>query len=264
MRKIVLLFIFFLLLFPLKVFSYEDVVFIHDDSSLLKEDTFIYLEETSYFLKDNLDLEYYLFTVSNLNGISIEKYALQLFDEFNISNRSIIILYAKSEREIHVHVGSELSSVISNDTIQKHIDNFFIPFLKYGEYDQGLKNGYNSFYKLICNSYHLDIDNIIVYNSLDFKYKYKAIILLFIYWICTLFAYVFCSFFKNKFLTKKNNLTMSLIFLVSLFVNIYLFILVYSIEKKYLYVLLFLELLSILSALYIPASNLKNNKKKKK
>ena len=264
MRKIILCFIFFIFFLPINCFSVNDVTYIHDEGKFLKNDTYQYLEETSHFLKENLDIDYYLFTVPNLGNISIEDYANNLFNEYHISSKSIIIIYAKLEKQIHIHVGLELSTLISNKVIDKHINSFFLPFLKYEEYDQGLKNGYNSFYKLICEAYHLDGDKIEVYDSLDFKYKYKGIILLFIYWICTIFAYIFCSFFKKRFSSKKINLTMIFIFVVILITNIWLFNIAYSIEKKNLYILLFLELISIMSALYIPSGNFKRKNKKRK
>lgn len=262
MRKIIFCFIFFIFFLPITVFSVNDVTYIHDEVKFLKDDTYQYLEEASHFLKDNLDIEYYLFTVPNLGNISIDDFANNLFDEYHISSQSIVIIYAKLEKQVHIHVGSELSTLISNKIIDKHINSYFLPFLKYEEYDQGLKNGYNSFYKLICESYHLNGDKIEVYDSLDFKFKYKGIILLLIYWICTIFAYIFCSFFKKRFSSKNINLTMILIFIGALIINIWLFNLAYSIEKKNLYVLLFLELISIMSALYMPSKKNINKKKK--
>ena len=57
---------------------------------------------------------------------------------------------------------------------------------------------------------------------------------------------------------------MIFIFVVILIINIWLFNIAYSIEKKNLYVLLFLELISIMSALYIPSGNFKRKNKKRK
>jgi len=263
MRKIIICFFSFIFFLPINCFSINKVTYIYDEANFLKNDTYQYLEEASHFLKDTLDIEYYLFTVPSLDNVSINDYGNNLFDEYHISSQSIVIIYAKLEKQVHIHVGSSLSKLISNKIIDNHINSYFLPFLKYEEYDRGLKNGYNSFYKLILESYHLDGDKIEVYDSLDFKLKYKGIILLLIYWICTIFAYIFCNFFKKRFLSKKINLTMIFIFVVILITNIWLFNIAYSIEKKNLYILLFLELISIMSALYIPSGNLKKNKKRK-
>ena len=70
--------------------------------------------------------------------------------------------------------------------------------------------------------------------------------------------------FKKRFSSKKINLTMILIFIGVLIINIWLFNMAYSIEKKNLYVLLFLELISIMSALYMPSGNFKRKNKKRK
>ena len=260
MRKIIICFIVFIFFLPINCFSINDDTYIHDEANLLKNDTYQYLEEASHFLKDNLDIEYYLFTVPNLGNISIEDYANNLFDKYHISSQSVIIIYAKLEKQVHVHVGTDLSMLITNKIIDNHINSYFLPFLKYEEYDQGLKNGYNSFYKLILESYHLDGDKIEVYDSLDFKLKYKGIILLLIYWICTIFAYIFCNFFKRRFFSKKIDFNMILIFIGVLIINIWLFNIAYSIEKKNLYVLLFLELVSIMSALYMPLDKMKKRR----
>lgn len=263
MKNIILCFIFFLIILPANVFSISEGTYIHDESNFLNNDTYQYLEEASHFLKNTLDIEYYLFTIPSLDNMPIEYYVNNLCYEYNISNQSIIIVYSKFEKEIHIHVGSDLSTLINNKIIDKHINSYFLPFLKYEEYDKGLKNGYNSFYKLICDAYHIDSDKIDVYDSLDFKFKYKSIILLLIYWICSIFAYIFCSFFKNRFSSKKMNLTMILIFIFILIINIWLFNMAYSIEKRNLYILLFLELVSIISALYIPSEKIKIKNKKR-
>ena len=260
MKNIALFLFFFLIFLPVNVFSINDSTFIHDESNFLKNETYQYLEESSHFLKDTLDIEYYLFTIPSLDNMPIEYYANNLCYEYDISNQSIIIVYSKFEKQIHIRVGSDLSTLINNKTIDKHIKSYFLPFLKYEEYDQGLKNGYNSFYKLICDAYQLDSDKIDVYDSLDFKFRYKGIILLLIYWICSLFAYIFCSFFKSRISSKKVSFIMIFIFICILIINIWLFNVAYIIEKRNLYVLLFLELISIFSALYKSSKkvNIKN------
>ena len=97
-------------------------------------------------------------------------------------------------------------------------------YLKNGEWDSGIKNGYSAFYKLICNYYDIDTSDISVYEE-GFVSKYKNYIIFLIIWFITLIGYIFSEYFFRLFLNetnKKQSIMDTIIFGVCLFISMLL------------------------------------------
>lgn len=267
MRKHLVFLFLLLLLFPLNVFSLVDKnenSFVVDQANILTDETIEYIDGNSHYLNESLAIDYYVVIVENLNNFTVEEYADKIFDKFNISEKGLLILISTDDRKMRVRVGEELSDIIYPQIIDEYIEQFFMTSFKNGEWDEGVKNGYSAFYKLLCNYYDVDSSEIEVYKD-GFISKYKNYILFLIVWVITIIGYIFSEYFFRLFLKKNSsNVNMdTLIFGVCLFVSMLLLNLTYLIMPKAIIIVLAFELVAIFSNI-LNNSNDKGKKKRKR
>ena len=77
-----------------------------------------------------------------------------------------------------------------------------MPYLKNGNWNDGIKNGYSAFYKEICNYYNVDSSELVVEDARYLTSNYKPYIILAIIFINSLISYVFTSFFMRLYRNK--------------------------------------------------------------
>lgn len=268
MRKHFLILFIVLLIIPLNVFSLVEKSvneYITDQGQLLSDETEEYIYNNSKYLDDIIHLDYYVVTVDNLSNLEIEEYADKLYRKFNLREKGILILISKDDRKMRVKVGEELSDVVYPQIIDEYINNFFMTSFKNGNWDEGIKNGYSAFYKLLCNYYDIDSSDIEVYRD-NFITKYQTYIIIIIIWIIMIIGYIFSEYFYRLFLNKiSKNVNMdTAIFGVCLFISMLLLNLTYLIMPKAVIIVLLFELVAIFSNILNHSSNMKKRKINKK
>ena len=110
-------------------------------------------EDNVPLIKDQEQIDYVVVSAKTNNDL--KAYTNELYDELHISNKGILMVVDKDSRSIQIQVGKRLSNVISDSVINKYIDKYMIGYLKNEEWDDGVRNGYTAFYKLLCNYYYL-------------------------------------------------------------------------------------------------------------
>ncbi len=268
MRKHFLILFIVLLLIPLNVFSLVEKSvneYITDQGQLLSDETEEYIYNNSKYLDDIIHLDYYVVTVDNLSNLEIEEYADKLYRKFNLREKGILILISKDDRKMRVKVGEELSDVVYPQIIDEYINNFFMTSFKNGNWDEGIKNGYSAFYKLLCNYYDIDSSDVEVYRD-NFITKYQTYIIIIIIWIIMIIGYIFSEYFYRLFLNKiSKNVNMdTAIFGVCLFISMLLLNLTYLIMPKAVIIVLLFELVAIFSNILNHSSNMKKRNINKK
>ena len=269
MKKFIVVLIFiFVLLLPIKINALVDkseYEFVTDSTDTLSNDTIDYIVEYSNFLYESNKIDYYVVVVNDLEGYSLEEYTDEIYYNYNISDKGLLILLSINDRKMRVKVGEELSDIIPSQIIDEYIDNYFMPEFKNGEWEEGIKNGYSAFYKMICNYYDIDSSSMEVYND-GFFTKYKVPIIFLIIWFNTLIGYVFSEYFIRIFIEKnsRDQFIDTLIFGVVLFISILLFILSYLLIPKSVFFVLGFEIVAIISNFVSHENDKKQNKTKKK
>lgn len=239
--------IFFLvLLFPISVFAYirpEKNLFVVDNTKTLSLSTIKYMNEVSSFLHANELIDYYVVVTTDLENMDMEEYAYTLFDRYPISENGILILVSRGDGLLRVQVGSELTSIISDGIVNDYLDRYFTPYIEHGDWDRGLLNGYNAFYKLICDKYKLDSSSIIVDEKVDFMTKYLNYIVIFLTVLSVLFIRILYSLYKKLFVKRKNkNANMDcFLFAFVLSLNLALFIVTYILKPTAIFAILLIE-----------------------
>ena len=256
MKKVFLFII--LLLFPITVFglvSPSSEIFVTDEADILSQETEEYIMNYSKFLWDSKKIDYYVVTVKNLEDMSLDQYADYVYEAFSINPKGILIFFSKEERMLKIIVGEQLGNIIEDETIDEYINSYFMPNFKSENWDMGMKNGYSSFYKLLCNYYGIDSDIMEVYDDVDFYTKYKTPILFVIIWIGTILSYVFCKYFKRIYKTNRVYIGDQFFFVITLFVNILLLVLSYMIDARSVLIVLGFEIVTVISTFATPGKN---------
>lgn len=257
-----LLILLILILIPLNSFaivSKSEKEYVTDSANILTNDTEDYIVTYSKFIKKVENIDYYVVTLDSLENITLEEYTNYIFNSFHLNKKSLLILVSKNDRNIRIQTGPSLSKIITTETINKYISSYFTPYLKDDNWDEGIKNGYSAFYKLLCNYYKIDSSSMIVYQDDNILSKYKYIIFLIILWICTFISRKTANYIGNM---KKENpsTTKDFLLVLSIILNIYLLILEYFIIPIGVIIILGFEIVNLLPLI----SSNKSKKKKHK
>jgi uncharacterized protein len=96
-------------------------------------------------VKKSTGAEIAVVTVSSLEGMSVEEYAVRLFNAWGIGEKGkdngVLFLIAPSERKARIEVGYGLEPVITDGRAGEIIRETVLPFFKGGDYDQGILQG---------------------------------------------------------------------------------------------------------------------------
>jgi uncharacterized protein len=80
--------------------------------------------------------------VDTLQGITIEEYAVELFEKWGIGkadeDNGLLILVAIQERQVRIEVGYGLEGIITDLEAGRIIDGIIVPSFKEGEYSRGI------------------------------------------------------------------------------------------------------------------------------
>lgn len=253
MKKLIYFIILFLMIIPLNILGLvrqSDEIYVTDSAQILNNETEDYIVTYSEFLKENKNIDYYVVTVKSLEGISLEEYTDYVFDSFNMNDLGLLIVISHDDRSIRIKAGSELSKVIESSTIDNYIDSYFMPYLKNDDWNTGIKNGYSSFYKLLCNIFKIDSSTMTVYNGKSFINNYRYTIFIVILWIC-----IFISGFLAKKIVnikkeiEKVSTIKDFLIAISIIINIYLLYFCYLLIPLSVFIVLGFECVIIYNIL---------------
>lgn len=265
MKKLIYFIILFLMIIPLNTLGLvrqSDEIYVTDSAQILNNETEDYIVTYSEFLKENKNIDYYVVTVKSLEGISLEEYTDYVFDSFNMNDLGLLIVISHDDRSIRIKAGSELSKVIESSTIDNYIDSYFMPYLKNDDWNTGIKNGYSSFYKLLCNIFKIDSSTMTVYNGKSFINNYRYTIFIVILWIC-----IFISGFLAKKIVnikkgiEKVSTIKDFLIAISIIINIYLLYFCYLLIPLSIFIVLGFECVIIYNIL--DQNNFFSNKNRK-
>lgn len=249
-KKYILILVFILLFCPFNInalVTQSSDIYVTDNANVLKDETKDYIVTYSDFLKDKEKIDYYVVTLKSLEGINLKEYTDYIYDSFNMNEKGLLIVFSKSDRQLRIKTGIKLSKIIPDDVIEEYINSYFMPYLKDEDWNSGIKNGYSSFYKLLCNYYEIDSSPMTVYNGLSFIKKYKYSIFMIILFIC--------SFISNKlgtyhFNIKKGKITQTFktdfISILGILLNLYLLLIIYYLLPLGVIVVIGFEVINII------------------
>jgi uncharacterized protein len=128
---------------------------VSDFAGILSEDTTSQLTSLIDEVKRSTGAEIAVVTVSSLDGMTVEEYAVRLFEKWGIGTKEedngVLFLIAPNERKTRIEVGYGLEPVITDGRAGEIIRETILPFFRAGDYDQGILQGTRQIAALITN-----------------------------------------------------------------------------------------------------------------
>ena len=142
--------------------SPTEAFYVNDYANILNAETERYITNINKQLNYQTGAQIVVVTVKNLEGDSLEEYATKLFRKFGIGdetkNNGLLLLLALEERQFRVEVGYGLEGILPDAKTGRMQDEYIIPYLKQNDWNNGIRNGFNAFLKVLTEEYNVDVD----------------------------------------------------------------------------------------------------------
>ena len=115
---------------------------VSDFAGILSEDTKSQISGLIDDVKRSTGAEIAVVTVSSLDGMTVEEYAVRLFEKWGIGaaeeDNGVLFLIAPNERKTRIEVGYGLEPVITDGRAGEIIRETILPFFRAGDYNQAI------------------------------------------------------------------------------------------------------------------------------
>jgi len=132
----------------------EPVGFVNDFAGFFTKEEITQMEDYIKNFEKKTTVEIAVVTVKSLEGLTIEKFAFELFNTWGIGkagkNNGILLLIASGG--IRIEVGLGLEEMITNKIVKNIIDEVIIPYFKEGKVGQGCYEGVKAIAEKISSS----------------------------------------------------------------------------------------------------------------
>jgi uncharacterized protein len=126
--------------------TYPDYIgYVNDFAGILDSGTIDKITSIATEVNNKTTAEIAVATVNNLQGVTIEEYAVKLFEKWGIGkkgkNNGVLLLISKEDRKLRIEVGYGLEGAITDLESGRIINNIIVPQFKAGDYNTGVYNG---------------------------------------------------------------------------------------------------------------------------
>lgn len=136
--------------------------YVNDFAELLSPETESYLVSVNEELIGKTGAQVVVVTLPSLNGESIEEFSTELFRQYGIGSREknngVLLLLALEEREFRIEVGYGLEGALTDGTTGWIQDTYIIPYFVEGDWDAGIRNGFDAVIEEIKAEYGVEMD----------------------------------------------------------------------------------------------------------
>lgn len=136
--------------------------YVNDFADVLDQSTQDRIQGIGRQLEDLTTAQVVLVTINTLDGQDIDTYASELFENWAIGQKEkdngVLILNAVQDRQLRIEVGYGLEGILPDITAAKIRTEDMNPYLKNGDYDNGLLNGYISVVNTVSKEYNVTVD----------------------------------------------------------------------------------------------------------
>src|SRR5512139_1419313 len=119
--------------------------FVNDFAGMMSSGARTELEEELVNFEKETSVEIAVATVNSLEGLTVEDYAVRLFEAWGIGKKDkdngVLLLVSKEERKVRIEVGYGLEPVITDGRAGRILDDEVVPEFREGNYEQGIING---------------------------------------------------------------------------------------------------------------------------
>ncbi|MBF0216305.1 MAG: TPM domain-containing protein [Candidatus Omnitrophica bacterium] len=136
--------------------------YVNDLAGILSVNEKSRLENILVQIVDKTTAEVAVFTVKTVSPMSVEEYAVKLFEKLGIGKKGkdngVLILVASADRKVRIEVGYGLEGAITDLDSKAIIDDHIVPYFKNGEYSRGITAGVICIAFLLQKEYGIKFD----------------------------------------------------------------------------------------------------------
>lgn len=134
--------------------------YVLDQANLISTSTELDIVDISESLYNETEAQIVIVTLDNLSGYDLEQFSVQLFRDWGIGkkdkNNGVLIILALAEREVRIEVGYGLEGAIPDSVAGRILDEYMLPNLQEGNYDQAFTETYNAVLNRIMDEYGIE------------------------------------------------------------------------------------------------------------
>ncbi len=123
----------------------RDGTWVTDMPGALRADTIARLNASIGEFERTRGAEMAVVVIRSLDGVSIEEFAVELFELWGIGKKSqdngLLLLWSTEDRRVRVEVGYGLEGVLPDGRVGAILDAYVIPNFRSGQFDEGLLAG---------------------------------------------------------------------------------------------------------------------------
>lgn len=130
-------------------------VYVLDEAEVLDLDSENALNSKSVRLKDDADLDFYIVTTADKNGLSLKDYTYGIFDKWNIGgseDKGIILVLDIEGDSYYLKPGDSIREVFTGTVLQGYLDTYLEGYFAEKEYGQGATELHTAITTLAKNS----------------------------------------------------------------------------------------------------------------
>lgn len=135
--------------------------YVNDGANLLNSSTEEYIIETNIELYEKTGAQIVWVTVDDLEGMDINSYATELFDQWDIGSREydngLLALIVPNDGELWIEVGYGLEGILPDGRVKGIIENSILPYFSQGDYDTGVLAGYEEILDYVESEYNIEL-----------------------------------------------------------------------------------------------------------
>lgn len=139
----------------------KPVGYINDFANVISDDYKSKMEAVSRELEKKTGVEVVVVTVETTGDVDYNEYANKLYEKWGIGKKGVdegvLILNVVKDRTIKIETGYGVEGILPDGLCGEIRDDYIIPFLKKGEYGQGLSNGLFAIVSVIAKDKGVEI-----------------------------------------------------------------------------------------------------------
>lgn len=142
----------------------NNYLYVTDKANILSEDTKEHIVKVNQGLKET-GAEIAVLTIESLEGEDIKYLATKVFEDWKIGDKEkdngVLILLSVEDRKIEVEIGYGLEGALPDSKVVNILKNDFAPYAEYNDFNEGIKNTFDSYTKEVMREYNIDsLENI--------------------------------------------------------------------------------------------------------
>lgn len=141
--------------------NHTDNFYVNDFANVLTNETSRHIYNRNLSLEEKSGAQIVVTTVHFTDGMDIEEYAIQMFNEWGIGdaqlNNGLLLLLVIGEDTYFAGIGDGMDSIISEGDIDTILYTYLEPVIAEGNnqnnYDEGVLNAFNAIYDIVDSFY---------------------------------------------------------------------------------------------------------------